>query len=96
MLVHECNVSSQRLAIEISRNAITATRVPSGATLCGPTSSVTPLAMQPSQGAGDPLLNSNSSRSIETYPNGTSTRYIPASSSALLLYTVQNVESSVL
>ena len=72
----QINELKERLAIEISRNAITATRVPSGATLCGPTSSVTPLAMQQSQGAGDPLLNSNSSRSIETYPNGTSTRSV--------------------
>lgn len=54
-----------------------ATRVPSGATLCGSTSNVTPMIMQQqSQTAGDSLLNSNSTRSGETYQNSTSTRYI--------------------
>lgn len=52
-----------------------ATRVPSGATLCGSTSNVTSIIMQQqSQAVGDPLLNSNSTRSAETYQNGTSTR----------------------
>lgn len=51
-----------------------ATRVPSGATLCGSTSNVTSIMMQQSQTVGDPLLNSNSTRSAETYQNGTSTR----------------------
>lgn len=52
-----------------------ATRVPSGATLCGSTSNVSPMVMQQqSQVAGDPLLNSNSIRSTDTYQNGTSTR----------------------
>lgn len=65
----------QRLAIEISRNAMAATRVPSGATLCGSTSNVTSMIIQQqSQAAGDALLNTNSTRSTETYQNGTSTR----------------------
>lgn len=51
-----------------------ATRVPSGATLCGSTSNVTSIMMQQQSQAGDPLLNSNSTRSAETYQNGTSTR----------------------
>nr|XP_033326823.1 E3 ubiquitin-protein ligase TRIM37-like isoform X1 [Megalopta genalis] len=69
----QINELKERLAIEISRNAMTATRVSSG-TLCGPTSNVTSLVMQQqSQAAGDPLLNSNTSRSIEPYQNGTST-----------------------
>ena len=52
-----------------------ATRVPSGATLCGSTSNVTSMIMQQqSQTAGDALLNTNSTRSAETYQNGTSKR----------------------
>lgn len=51
-----------------------ATRVPSGATLCGSTSNVTSMIMQQQQAAGDALLNINSTRSAETYQNGTSTR----------------------
>ncbi|XP_076227984.1 uncharacterized protein LOC116434883 isoform X2 [Nomia melanderi] len=70
----QINELKERLAIEISRNAMAA-RVSSGATLCGQTSNVTPLVMQQqSQAAGDPLLNSNSSRSVETYQNGSSAR----------------------
>ncbi|XP_054008559.1 E3 ubiquitin-protein ligase TRIM37-like isoform X3 [Hylaeus anthracinus] len=70
----QINELKERLAIEMSRSAMAATRVPSGATLCGPTSNVTPLVMQQqSQAAGDPLHSSNSTRSIETYPNVTST-----------------------
>ncbi|XP_015439600.1 PREDICTED: E3 ubiquitin-protein ligase TRIM37-like [Dufourea novaeangliae] len=71
----QINELKERLAIEISRNAIAATRVSSGVALCGPTSNVTPLVMQQqSQAAGDPLLNSSSPRSIETYQNGTLAR----------------------
>ncbi|CAL7947562.1 unnamed protein product [Xylocopa violacea] len=71
----QINELKERLAIEISRNAMAATRVPSGATLCGSTPNVMSVAMQQqSQAAGDPLLNSNSTRSTETYQNGTSTR----------------------
>ncbi|XP_033302690.1 uncharacterized protein LOC117154301 isoform X1 [Bombus vancouverensis nearcticus] len=70
----QINELKERLAIEISRNAMAATRVPSGATLCGSTSNVTSIMMQQqSQAVGDPLLNSNSTRSAETYQNGTST-----------------------
>ncbi|XP_061928286.1 E3 ubiquitin-protein ligase TRIM37 isoform X2 [Apis cerana] len=73
----QINELKERLAIEISRNAIAATRVPSGATLCGSTSNVTPMIMQQqSQTAGDSLLNSNSTRSGETYQNSTSTRSV--------------------
>ncbi|XP_043253981.1 E3 ubiquitin-protein ligase TRIM37-like [Colletes gigas] len=73
----QINELKERLAIEMSRNAMTATRVSSGATLCGSTSNVTSLVMQQqSQAAGDPLLISNSTRSMETYPNGTSTRSV--------------------
>lgn len=70
----QINELKERLAIEISRNAMAATRVPSGATLCGSTSNVTSIMMQQqSQAVGDPLLNSNSTRSAETYQNSTST-----------------------
>ncbi|XP_012236315.1 E3 ubiquitin-protein ligase TRIM37 isoform X2 [Bombus impatiens] len=73
----QINELKERLAIEISRNAMAATRVPSGATLCGSTSNVTSIMMQQqSQAVGDPLLNSNSTRSAETYQNGTSTRSV--------------------
>lgn len=52
-----------------------ATRVPSGATLCGSASNIVPVMIQQqSQAAGDPIVNSNSTRSTETYPNGSSTR----------------------
>ncbi|XP_017882456.1 E3 ubiquitin-protein ligase TRIM37-like isoform X2 [Ceratina calcarata] len=71
----QINELKERLAIEISRNAMAATRVPSGATLCGSMSNVMPMVMQ-SQAAGDPLLNTNSIRSTETYQNGTSTRSV--------------------
>ncbi|XP_076232623.1 uncharacterized protein LOC143178072 isoform X3 [Calliopsis andreniformis] len=70
----QINELKERLAIEISRNAMAATRVPSGTTLCEPTSNVTPLTIIQSQAAGDPSLNSTSTRSNETYPNGTSAR----------------------
>lgn len=70
----QINELKERLAIEISRNAMAVTRVPSGATLCGSTSNVTPMIMQQqSQTAGDSLVNSNSTRSGETYQNSTST-----------------------
>ncbi|KAF3426500.1 hypothetical protein E2986_00449 [Frieseomelitta varia] len=73
----QINELKERLAIEISRNAMAATRVPSGATLCGSTSNVTSMIMQQqSQAAGDALLNTNSTRSAETYQNGTSTRSV--------------------
>ncbi|XP_078045247.1 uncharacterized protein LOC144474358 [Augochlora pura] len=70
----QINELKERLTIEISRNAMAATRVSSG-TLCGPTSYVTSLVMQQqSPAAGDPLSNSNTPRSIEPYQNGTATR----------------------
>lgn len=51
------------------------TRVPSGATLCGPVSNVAPLTVQQLQATtGELLLNSSSTRSSETYSNGTSAR----------------------
>ncbi|XP_034182064.1 uncharacterized protein LOC117605172 isoform X2 [Osmia lignaria lignaria] len=70
----QINELKERLAIEISRNAMAATRVPSGATLCGSASNIVPVMIQQqSQAAGDPIVNSNSTRSTETYPNGSST-----------------------
>ncbi|CAK9823289.1 E3 ubiquitin-protein ligase TRIM37 [Anthophora retusa] len=70
----QINELKERLAIEISRNAMAATRVPSGATLCGSTSNVMPMVVQQQpQATTDPLLKSNSARSIETYQNATST-----------------------
>ncbi|XP_076387093.1 uncharacterized protein LOC100879152 isoform X4 [Megachile rotundata] len=70
----QINELKERLAIEISRNAMAATRVPSGATLCGSASNIAPVMMQQqSQAAGDPLVNTNTTRSVETYPNGTCT-----------------------
>ncbi|XP_017752334.1 PREDICTED: uncharacterized protein LOC108545305 isoform X2 [Eufriesea mexicana] len=73
----QINELKERLAIEISRNAMAATRVSSGATLCGSTTNVSPMMMQQqSQVAGEPLLNSNSIRSTDTYQNGTSTRSV--------------------
>lgn len=69
------NELKERLAIEISRNAIAVTRAASGAALCGPTSNVTSLVMQQpcTQSTGDSLLNSNSARTIDTYPAANST-----------------------
>ena len=73
----QINELKERLAIEISRNAMAATRVPSGATLCGSASNIVPVMIQQqSQAAGDPIVNSNSTRSTETYPNGSSTRSV--------------------
>lgn len=74
----------QRLTIEISRNAITATRATNGTTICGSTVNTSPLSVQQQQqqqqqqqDAGDSTTNSNVIRAIDTYPtaNGIPIRY---------------------
>lgn len=74
----------QRLTIEISRNAMTATRATNGTTMCNSSVNTSPLSMQqqPQQqqqerDAGDSTLNSNVIRTIDTYPtaNGIPMRY---------------------
>ncbi|XP_015510377.1 uncharacterized protein LOC107217383 isoform X2 [Neodiprion lecontei] len=58
----QINELKERLAIEISRNAVTATRASSGATICDPSAeSIGTSSTQQQQvpGAGDPLLSPN-------------------------------------
>ncbi|XP_070150409.1 uro-adherence factor A isoform X2 [Polyergus mexicanus] len=80
----QINELKERLAIEISRNAITATRATSGTTMCGSTANMSSLSVQQQQqqqqNAGDSKTNSNIIRTIDTYPtaNGTPIRSIPS------------------
>ncbi|XP_012275066.1 uncharacterized protein LOC105696857 isoform X2 [Orussus abietinus] len=67
----QINELKERLAIEISRNAVTATRVSNGAGMCNPSSGNIPslnIQQQQSLGGGDPTLGCNSARSVDTYP----------------------------
>ncbi|XP_029665454.1 uncharacterized protein LOC115236876 isoform X1 [Formica exsecta] len=85
----QINELKERLAIEISRNAITATRATSGTTMCGSTANTSSLSVQQQQqqqqqNAGDSTTNSNVIRTIDTYPtaNGTPIRSIPSTFSS--------------
>ncbi|KAK2583315.1 hypothetical protein KPH14_009317 [Odynerus spinipes] len=67
----QINELKERLAIEISRNAMTATRVTSETTTSIPTTSTVPLVhQQQSQGAGDSIMNCNSDSTIDIYSSG--------------------------
>ncbi|KAG7209064.1 hypothetical protein KM043_015221 [Ampulex compressa] len=67
----QINELKERLAIEISRNAIAATRVSSGSTLCAPTATITPLVIQQqAQSISVPVHGTSSSRTIDAYPTG--------------------------
>lgn len=79
--ITQINELKERLAIEISRNAMTATRATSGTTICGATINASPLStQQQQQDAGDPMTNSNTTRTIDAYPttNGTPVGSIPS------------------
>lgn len=70
----------QRLAIEISRNAMAAIRATTGSTVCGATVNASLLSTQQQQQqdvSDDPMTNSNTARTIDAYPtpNGTPMRY---------------------
>ncbi|KAG5322098.1 TRI37 ligase, partial [Acromyrmex heyeri] len=74
---------TQRLAIEISRNAMAATRATSGTngTICAVTVNTSPISMQQQQqqqDTGEPMINSNTTRTIDAYSttNGTPVRSI--------------------
>lgn len=71
---------TQRLAIEISRNAMAATRAINGTTICGAIVNSSPLStqqQQQEQDVDDSMTNSNITRTIDAYPttNGTPVRY---------------------
>ncbi|EFN67872.1 Tripartite motif-containing protein 37 [Camponotus floridanus] len=78
----QINELKERLAIEISRNAITATRA-NGTTIISSTANTSSLSVQQQQqqqqDVGDSTNNSNVIRTIDTYPttNGTPIRSIP-------------------
>ncbi|KAL6429542.1 hypothetical protein ACFW04_007472 [Cataglyphis niger] len=76
----QINELKERLAIEISRNAITATRATSGTTICGSTANTSSLSVQQQQDAEDSKINSNVIQTIDTYStaNATSLRSIPS------------------
>ncbi|XP_029162768.1 uncharacterized protein LOC114934268 [Nylanderia fulva] len=81
----QINELKERLTIEISRNAMAATRATNGTTMCSSTVNTSPLSaqQQPQQqerDAGDSTLNSNIIRTIDTYPtaNGIPMRSIPS------------------
>ncbi|XP_071560509.1 uncharacterized protein [Temnothorax nylanderi] len=82
--VTQINELKERLAIEISRNAMAATRATSGTTMCGATVNASPLSMQQQQqqqqDVGEPMTNSSTTRTIDAYPttNGTPVRSIPS------------------
>lgn len=59
-------ISLQRLAIEISRNPVTATRVTSGPSVSA-LASLNVQQQPQNQAAGDAILNLNSSRTLENY-----------------------------
>lgn len=77
----QINELKERLTIEISRNAMTATRATNGTTMCSSSVNASPLSTQQQQerDAGDSTLNSNVIRTIDTYPtaNGIPMRSIP-------------------
>lgn len=81
-MLNKCSFYTQRLAIEISRNAMAATRATSGTTICGATVNVSPSStqqqQQQQQDVGDSITNSNTIRTIDAYPttNGTPVRYL--------------------
>ncbi|XP_035717788.1 E3 ubiquitin-protein ligase TRIM37-like isoform X2 [Vespa mandarinia] len=67
----QINELKERLAMEISRNAVTATKVTNGNITLTSTASILPLVQQKqSQGAGDSTLNCNSDLTIDTYSTG--------------------------
>ncbi|XP_012540959.2 uncharacterized protein LOC105839299 [Monomorium pharaonis] len=82
--ITQINELKERLAIEISRNAMTATRATSGTTVCRATVNVSPLPaqqqQQQQQDVSDPMINSSTTRTIDAYPttNGTPVRSIPS------------------
>ncbi|XP_011863279.1 PREDICTED: E3 ubiquitin-protein ligase TRIM37-like [Vollenhovia emeryi] len=76
--ITQINELKERLAIEISRNAMAATRATSGTAVCGATVNASPLSPQQQQDVGDAMTSSNT-RTIDAYPttNGTPVRSIP-------------------
>ncbi|XP_011702182.1 PREDICTED: uncharacterized protein LOC105458510 [Wasmannia auropunctata] len=84
--ITQINELKERLAIEISRNAMAATRATNGTsgTICGATVNASSLStqqqQQQQQDVGDSMTNSNTTRTIDTYPtsNGTPVRSIPS------------------
>ncbi|KAF7414472.1 hypothetical protein HZH68_002961 [Vespula germanica] len=67
----QINELKERLAIEISRNALTATRATNGNITPTSTANILPLVQQKqSQSAGDSTLNCNSDLTIDTYSTG--------------------------
>ncbi|XP_018350094.1 PREDICTED: uncharacterized protein LOC108753202 [Trachymyrmex septentrionalis] len=80
--ITQINELKERLAIEISRNAMAATRATSGSngTICAATVNTSPICMQQQQqqqDTGEPMINSNT-RTIDVYSttNGTPVRSI--------------------
>ncbi|XP_018394310.1 PREDICTED: uncharacterized protein LOC108773090 [Cyphomyrmex costatus] len=85
--ITQINELKERLAIEISRNAMAATRATSGTngTMSTATVNTSSVSMQQQQqqqqqDAGEPMTNSNTTRTIDAYPtmNGTPVRSIPS------------------
>ncbi|XP_033214708.1 uncharacterized protein LOC117171462 isoform X2 [Belonocnema kinseyi] len=64
----QINELKERLAIEISRNTVSATRVQSGSALCGPSGgNVGPLSLQQqhSQASGEPIFTSSPTKNVD-------------------------------
>ncbi|XP_011634045.1 uncharacterized protein LOC105425136 [Pogonomyrmex barbatus] len=77
----QINELKERLAIEISRNAMAATRATNGTTMCGSNANASQSTQQQQQqDINEPVTSSNNTRTIDTYPttNGTSVRSIPS------------------
>ncbi|EFN83733.1 uncharacterized protein LOC105183913 isoform X1 [Harpegnathos saltator] len=73
----QINELKERLAIEISRNAVAATRATSGNTMCGSTANTSPLSIQQQQ--DDVTSCSNVTRTIDTYATASGmSRSIPS------------------
>ncbi|EZA49710.1 E3 ubiquitin-protein ligase TRIM37, partial [Ooceraea biroi] len=77
----QINELKERLAIEISRNAVAAVKATNGTGIYGLHTSSPAMQQQQQQKriAEDSTINSNTTRTIETYPNmnGTSGRLVP-------------------
>ncbi|KYN29017.1 E3 ubiquitin-protein ligase TRIM37, partial [Trachymyrmex cornetzi] len=80
--ITQINELKERLAIEISRNAIAATKATCGTdgTMCAATVNTSPTSIQQQQqqDTGEPMINSNTTRTIDAYSttNGTPVRSI--------------------
>ncbi|KAL0115521.1 hypothetical protein PUN28_010800 [Cardiocondyla obscurior] len=78
--ITQINELKERLAIEISRNAMAATKATSGTAMCGAAANSSPLSMQQQQNVGDLTTSSSITRTIDKYftANGTPVRSIPS------------------